>query len=168
MIDYQPIRPSALGATRDPSGTWQFAVWAPQLEKVELQLQSDSSHCIPMTRDELGYYHATVEQARAGSKYFYRLDGASERPDPASRFQPDGVHGASQLVDFGDFSWSDASWTAPSLEDSVFYELHVGTFTPQSTFAALIPHLDRLADVGVTTIELDAHRSIPRWTQLGL
>jgi maltooligosyltrehalose trehalohydrolase len=156
MIDCQPIRPSALGATRGPGGTWQFAVWAPQLEKVELQLQSDSSHCIPMTRDELGYYHATVEQkqASAGSKYFYRLDGSSERPDPASRFQPDGVHGASQLVDFGDFSWSDASWSAPSLEDSVFYELHVGTFTPQSTFAGLIPHLDRLADVGVTTIEL--------------
>src|SRR5271154_366287 len=154
MIDYQPIRPSALGATRGPGGTWQFAVWAPQLERVELQLQSDSSQCIPMTRDELGYHHATVEQASAGSNYFYRLDGAPKRPDPASRFQPDGVHGASQLVDFADFSWSDASWTAPHLEDSVFYELHVGTFTPQGTFAALIPHLDRLADLGVTTIEL--------------
>jgi maltooligosyltrehalose trehalohydrolase len=154
MIDYQPIRPSMLGATRGPSGSWRFAVWAPLREKVELHLQSERSHIIPMRRDELGYYHASVDEASTGSKYLYRLDGAAERPDPASRFQPDGVHGASQVVDPADFSWSDADWKGLSLEDSVFYELHVGTFTPEGTFTALIPHLDRLADVGVTTVEL--------------
>lgn len=154
MIDYQPIRPSALGATRCPRGGWHFAVWAPQREKIELHLQSDRSQFLPMERDELGYFHATVADAREASTYFYRLDGGSERPDPASRFQPDGVHGASQLVHTANFPWSDASWRGPSLEDSVFYELHVGTFTPEGTFAALIPHLDRLADLGVTTIEL--------------
>jgi maltooligosyltrehalose trehalohydrolase len=154
MIDYQPIRPSTLGATRGPSGNWRFVVWAPRRDKVELHLQSERSHSIPMRRDELGYYHASVAEVSAGSKYFYRLDGAAERPDPASRFQPDGVHGASQVVDPADFPWSDADWTGLSLEDSVFYELHVGTFTPEGTFAALIPHLDRLADLGVTTVEL--------------
>ncbi len=154
MIDYQPIRPSTLGATRGPSGCWRFSVWAPHREKVELHLLSERSHSIPMRRDELGYYHASVEEASAGSQYFYRLDGAVERPDPASRFQPDGVHGASQVVDPADFSWSDADWKGLSLEDAVFYELHVGTFSPEGTFAALIPHLDRLADIGVTTVEL--------------
>ncbi len=154
MIDYQPIRPSTLGATRGPSGSWRFSVWAPQHEKVELHLLSERSHSISMRRDELGYYHASVEEAGVGSKYFYRLDGAAERPDPASRFQPDGVHGASQVVDPADFSWSDTDWKGLSLEDGVFYELHVGTFTPEGTLTALIPHLDRLADVGVTTVEL--------------
>ena len=154
MIDYQPIRPSALGATRCSSGGWQFAVWAPQREKVELHLQSGRAQYLPMERDDLGYFHATVAEADKGSTYLYRLDGLSERPDPASRFQPEGVHGASRLVDFADFPWTDAIWKGPSLEDSIFYELHVGTFTEAGTFAALTPHLDRLADLGVTTIEL--------------
>jgi maltooligosyltrehalose trehalohydrolase len=154
MIDYQPVRPSALGATRCSNGAWQFAVWAPQHEKVELHLQSERSQYLPMERDDLGYFHATVAEPGIASRYFYRLDGACERPDPASRFQPEGVHGASQLADFADFRWSDANWKGPSLGDSVFYELHVGTFTEEGTFAALIPHLDRLADMGITTIEL--------------
>jgi maltooligosyltrehalose trehalohydrolase len=154
MIDYQPIRPSALGATRFSSQGWQFAVWAPQREKVELHLQSGRSQYLPMERDNLGYFHAKVAEADEGSTYFYRLDGASERPDPASRFQPEGVHGASQLVDFAGFPWSDANWKGPSLADGVFYELHVATFAAEGTFAALTPHLDRLADLGVTTIEL--------------
>jgi maltooligosyltrehalose trehalohydrolase len=154
MIDYQLIRPSALGATRCSSGGWQFAVWAPQREKVELHLQSGRSQYLPMQRHELGYFHATVAEAEEGSTYFYRLDGGSERPDPASRFQPEGVHSASQLVDVAGFPWSDADWRGPSLEDSVFYELHVGTFTAEGTFAALTAHLDRFADLGVTSIEL--------------
>ena len=154
MTDSQPVRPSALGATRCSNGGWQFAVWAPQREKVELHLPSERSQYLPMERDDFGYFHAAVAEIGIGSRYFYRLDGACERPDPASRFQPEGVHGASQLVDFADFPWSDANWKAPSLGDSVFYELHVGTFTEEGTFAALIPHLDRLADLGITTIEL--------------
>jgi maltooligosyltrehalose trehalohydrolase len=154
MIDYQPIRPSALGASRCPSGGWQFAVWAPRRKKVELHLQSGHSRYLSMERNDLGYFHATVAEASEGSTYFYRLDGTSERPDPASRFQPEGVHGASQLFDFADFPWTDANWKGPSLADSVFYELHVGTFTAEGTFAALTTHLDRLADLGVTTIEL--------------
>jgi len=76
MIDYQPIRPLALGATRCSSGGWQFAVWAPHRENVELHLQSERSQYISMERDELGYFHASVADASAGSTYFYRLDGA--------------------------------------------------------------------------------------------
>src|ERR1700724_2418857 len=154
MNDYQPIRPSALGPTLDPSGTWQFVVWAPLRKKVELHLQSERNRYLPMERDELGYHRAVADEATVGSRYFYRLDGGSERPDPASRFQPQGVHGLSEVVDPSGFPWTDDGWKAPSLEQSVFYELHVGTFTKDGTFAALVPHLDRLADLGVTTIEL--------------
>jgi maltooligosyltrehalose trehalohydrolase len=154
MNDYQPIRPSALGPTLDRSGTWQFVVWAPLRKKVELHLQSERNRYLPMERDELGYHRAVADEATVGSRYFYRLDGGSERPDPASRFQPQGVHGLSEVVDPSSFPWTDDGWKAPSLEESVFYELHVGTFTRDGTFAAVVPHLDRLADLGVTTIEL--------------
>jgi maltooligosyltrehalose trehalohydrolase len=154
MNRYQPTRPSVLGPNRDRSGSWEFVVWAPERENVELHLTSKEPKYLPMQRDELGYHRAVVEHASAGSRYFYRLDGATERPDPASRFQPDGVHGPSQIIDPTSFPWTDATWKAPTLPNSVFYELHVGTFTAEGTFAAIIPHLDRLADLGVTTIEL--------------
>ena len=154
MNDYQPIRPPALGATRDRSGIWEFVVWAPQRSKVELRLTSPEPPYLPMQRDDLGYHRAIVEHAHPGLKYFYRLDGDSEWPDPASRFQPEGVHGPSEVIDPSAFDWTDSSWKAPSLEDSVFYELHVGTFTAEGTLVAIIPHLDRIADLGVTTIEL--------------
>ena len=154
MIDYRPTRPPALGATRDGNGSCRFVVWAPERERVELRLPSAESKYLPMERDELGYHHAVVEQAAAGSRYYYRLDGAAERPDPASRFQPEGVHGPSEVVDPSAFSWTDTSFKAPALKDSVFYELHVGTFTAEGTFGAIIRHLDGLADLGVTTIEL--------------
>ena len=147
MNDYQPTRPLALGPTRDRSGSWRFAVWAPRPKKVELHLPSERSRCLPMERDELGYHHAVVEHVPPGSKYFYRLDGTSDRPDPASRFQPKGVHGPSEVVDPSLFEWTDANWEPPALKDAVFYELHVGTFTAEGTFGAIVPHLDRLADL---------------------
>jgi maltooligosyltrehalose trehalohydrolase len=106
-----------------------------------------------MERDQLGYHHAIVEAA-PDSEYLFRLDGIRELPDPASRFQPEGVHGPSQLIDPTRFAWTDAGWNAPILEQTVIYELHVGTFTHEGTFASLIPQLDQLADLGVNTIEL--------------
>jgi maltooligosyltrehalose trehalohydrolase len=156
MIDYKPIRPSQLGATRDAKGRWHFAVWAPQRDRVEVWLQSerDRSRYAPLERSELGYYRGVVEDATAGWKYLFRLDGNRELPDPASRFQPEGVHGPSELFDLSGFAWTDDGWKIPTLEQSVFYELHVGTFTPEGTFASAIRQLDRLADLGVTTVEL--------------
>jgi len=91
---------------------------------------------------------------RPAARYLYRLNNSLEFPDPASRLQPEGVHGSSQVVDLRPFEWTDSDWKGIPLEDVVFYELHVGTFTEEGTFAALIPHLDRLADLGVNTIEL--------------
>jgi maltooligosyltrehalose trehalohydrolase len=107
-----------------------------------------------MRRDALGYHHALVENTRPSAKYLYQLDGSRRWPDPASRSQPEGVHAPSALVDVREFEWTDSHWKGLALEDSVFYELHVGTFTREGTFAAVIPHLGRLADLGVTTIEL--------------
>ena len=130
-------------------------VWAPRPAQVELCLhERDGSRRIPMVRDGFGYCSAVVDHVAPGSKYLYRLDNSRERPDPASRCQPSGVHGPSEIVDLSEFSWADGDWKGLPLENSVFYELHVGTYTSEGTFAALIPYLDRLADLGVTTIEL--------------
>jgi maltooligosyltrehalose trehalohydrolase len=114
---------------------------------------------IEMERNQFGYFRAEVS-VLAGARYLYQLgpnengEAGAERPDPGSRFQPDGVHGASQVVDLKDFVWTDANWKAPSLEQSVFYELHVGTFTQAGTLGAAAEKLPYLADLGITTIEL--------------
>jgi maltooligosyltrehalose trehalohydrolase len=156
MIDYQPPRPPSIGPTLLPDGSWNFVVWAPLRKSVDLHLLTPQECFLPMTRDDLGYFSVVVssQQARSGAKYKYRLDGDTERPDPASRRQPDGVHGASELVELSDFCWTDNDWKGVPLEDTVLYELHVGTFTTEGTFTAIIPQLDRLANLGVTAIEL--------------
>ncbi|HEY2823475.1 MAG TPA: malto-oligosyltrehalose trehalohydrolase [Candidatus Acidoferrum sp.] len=149
-----------MGATRTADGRWQFVVWAPKRKSVELSLSSVSdpasapARFVPMERDPAGYFRAVGDSVEPGDRYLYRLDGGDSRPDPASRFQPDGVHAASQVVDAAAFRWSDQAWKGVALRDTVLYELHVGTYTREGTLAALIPHLDRLADLGITTIEL--------------
>ena len=89
----------------------------------------------------------------AGAQYFYRLDAQIERPDPASRFQPQGVHGPSQVVD-PRFDWSDDQWRGRPLAEYIIYELHLGTFSEEETFDGVVRHLDELVDLGVTAIEL--------------
>lgn len=107
-----------------------------------------------MDRRDGGYYFAVTDAVEAGTQYLYRLEGSRELPDPASRFQPEGVHGPSQLVDTSAFEWTDRGWKGVGLEESIFYELHVGTYTREGTFEALIGHLDDLRALGVTTIEV--------------
>jgi len=106
-----------------------------------------------MAKDPRGYHEAVVSHLEPGTLYRYRLDGEKERPDPASRFQFGGVHGPSQVVD-PDFSWSEPHWPGLALKDYVLYELHVGTFTSDGTFSAIIPRLDELKDLGITAVEL--------------
>jgi len=100
-----------------------------------------------------GYFHAFVEDFAAGALYRYRLNDEKVRPDPAAGFQRRGVHGPSQIVN-SRFSWNDSDWRGLPLEKYVLYELHVGTFTPQGTFDAIIPRLPALKNLGVTAIEL--------------
>jgi maltooligosyltrehalose trehalohydrolase len=130
-----------------------FTVWAPFLDKVEVRIVSPRESLVELDRDEQGYYQGIIEEVEPGTLYLYRLDGEKERPDPASLFQPQGVHGPSQVVNT-DFSWKDEHWYGLPLRDYVIYELHVGTFTAEGTFASIIPHLEQLKNLGITAIEL--------------
>jgi maltooligosyltrehalose trehalohydrolase len=130
-----------------------FCVWAPAVERVELRLLSPTQRTIPLLRRARGYHTAIVEGVAPGTRYRYRLDGQKERADPASRFQPEGVHGPSEVV-APDFAWNDGAWVGLPLHDYIIYELHIGTFTPEGTFDAAIAHLDRLRDLGITAIEI--------------
>jgi maltooligosyltrehalose trehalohydrolase len=154
MREHTHARPAALGATPIPEGGWNFAVWAPKHDCIELHLPGNRQEFVPMLRDAMGYHRVAVDGLQPGARYLYRFGDSHERPDPASRRQPDGVHGASELVDLRNFEWTDRDWKGLPLEDSVFYELHVGTFTKEGTFHALLPSLDELAALGVTTIEI--------------
>ncbi len=130
----------------------RFCVWAPAAERLEVHLLRGDRY-IPMTREDFGYFTCTADDVVAGDRYFFRIDGTKERPDPTARAQPDSVHEASAVVDTA-FKWTDAYFHPPSLRNSVFYELHVGTFTPEGTFTAIIPHLKRLHELGVTTLNI--------------
>jgi maltooligosyltrehalose trehalohydrolase len=133
---------------------YAFAVWAPLRDRVEVKIVSPEERIVPMERDERGYWRVEVSGILPGARYLYRLDNGKGRPDPASRFQPEGVHGPSQVVDHASFSWEDAGWAGLSLQDYILYELHTGTFTQEGTFDAIIPRLDYLKEIGITAIEL--------------
>ena len=143
-----------LGAIRQADGAWEFSVWAPGRQKVAVHLIGSRDRFVPMNKNHSGYHQVLVRDIEPNSRYVYQLDGLKEYPDPASRFQPEGVHGPSELVNLAAFQWTDANWRAPSLEESIFYELHVGTYTEKGSLDGACSHLAELADLGVTTIEL--------------
>lgn len=144
-----------LGATPLPGKGFRFVVWAPAAKGLAIHcLDGADRGPVAMRRLEGGYFAAEIKGVAHGDRYFFRFEDGRERPDPASRFQPDGVHGPSQAIDLDDFKWTDSSWKGLSLDESVFYEVHVGTYTPEGTFEALIPHLGGLRELGITTIEL--------------
>jgi maltooligosyltrehalose trehalohydrolase len=141
-----------LGCIRIGDGRYEFLVWAPHAEKVELHVVAPAERFVEMRREERGYYRAVVDNLKPGDRYFYRLNGETDRPDPASRLQPD-IHGPSEIPDLH-FDWSDLTWRGLPLAQYVLYELHVGTFTPEGTLDAIIPCLADLKDLGITSIEL--------------
>ncbi|MBV9494188.1 MAG: malto-oligosyltrehalose trehalohydrolase [Acidobacteria bacterium] len=140
-----------LGAHVLDAARTEFRIWAPRRERVELHIVAPREQRVPMTKNDDGCHEVIVEVGE-GARYFYDLDG-TDRPDPASRFQPEGVHGPSEVVSDA-FEWRDAGWRGLALEDYVLYELHVGTFTEEGTFEAIIPHLDELKELGITAVEL--------------
>lgn len=142
------------GANRLPDGSWEFLLWAPQARAVNLHLVGGREEKIPMEPLAEGYHRIALDGLDAGSEYFYQLDSGRDLPDPASRFQAHGVHGPSRIFDPKAFRWTDHSWKGIELERAIFYELHVGTYTFEGTFEALIRYLPELAALGVTTIEL--------------
>src|SRR3954471_21811907 len=138
-----------LGAHPVAPGRTAFRVWAPRAERIALELDG-REHAL----DDAGLgVFETEAAASAGARYRFVVDG-TPLPDPASRSQPDGLRGASAVVDPATFEWSDATWHPPVLHDLVLYELHVGTFTPEGTFEAAVGHLGALRELGVTGIEL--------------
>ena len=142
-----------LGALYLGGGRCLFRVWAPERKMMEVHITSPGDAWHPMVQNVDGYWEVLVEGCEPGARYLYRLDGQAERPDPASRCQPEGVHQASQVVD-NEFAWEDGNWFGIPLARHVIYELHVGTFTKAGTFEAIIPHLAALKDLGVTTLEI--------------
>jgi maltooligosyltrehalose trehalohydrolase len=157
LVSRSVARPRSATAWTPRLGAWlegataHFRVWAPEAAIVELVLV-DLEPVALTPDDERGYWSGTAE-AGAGTRYFYRVDGR-DLPDPASRFQPEGVHGPSELIDAAGFPWTDTGWTGVRLEGLVIYELHVGTFTPEGTYAGVQARLPELRRLGVTAIEL--------------
>jgi len=142
------------GANYHGSGRCTFTVWAPFLNRVDLKIVSPAERLCPMERDSAGYWKAELNNISPGTRYLYRLDDEQDRPDPASRSQPDGVHGPSEVIDPCGFSWTDAAWKGVALRDYIIYELHTGVFTREGTFEAIIPYLDYLKELGVTALEI--------------
>ncbi|HEQ98890.1 MAG TPA: malto-oligosyltrehalose trehalohydrolase, partial [candidate division Zixibacteria bacterium] len=143
-----------IGAYYNGANKCEFIIWAPLLESLDLKIESPEEKLIPMERIEGGYWHAEVADLGAGSRYMYRINGEHDRPDPASFYQPDGVHGASEVVDHGKFKWADLGWKGRQLDEKIFYEVHIGTFTPEGTFESAVKRLDYLVDLGINTIEI--------------
>ena len=138
------------GASLTGGGRGRFALWAPDAEGVELVLRGEH---ISMNRGEGGLFEVEAE-ASHGDLYRYRIDGGGEVPDPASRYQPEDVHGPSMVVDPGRFDWEDEGWRGRPWEETVLYELHVGTFSPEGTFAGAEARLDHLVGLGVTAVQI--------------
>ena len=140
------------GATLRAGGT-EFRLWAPGASRCELALGEDGRQLIPAERDAQGWWHCVEPSAGAGTRYRWRIGGELLVPDPASRSNPDGVHGASCVVDPAAFEWDEA-WSGRPWSEVVLHELHVGAFTREGTFRAAAAKLEELADLGITAIEL--------------
>ena len=133
------------------NGGVSFRVWAPDRKSVEVIINGNAS---PLEPERDGYFAGTVQDAGPGTLYVLRLDGGDTFPDPASRFQPDGPHGPSEVIDTQSFRWTDHDWKGVSLAGQVLYELHIGTFTPEGTWRSAMSRLPKVAELGVTVLEV--------------
>ncbi|MFO0890494.1 MAG: malto-oligosyltrehalose trehalohydrolase [Isosphaeraceae bacterium] len=155
---WSPRRRLPVGAEVQQGGGVHFRVWAPRCQKVEVVIEPSGGNgqrnALALEREEGGYFSGFMAEAGEGTLYRYRLDDGESYPDPASRFQPQGVHGPSQVVDPGRFPWSDRDWKGLKIEGQVIYELHLGTFSEAASWAGATSHLPRLAELGVTCVEV--------------
>ena len=145
-----------MGAELVPGGA-HFRVFAPRRKKVEIVLEGERSaaaRTVTLAHEEAGFYSGLADGIGAGTRYRVRLDDGELYPDPASRFQPEGPHGPSEIVDPGAFLWTDGAWPGVTLRGQVIYELHVGTFTKEGTYASAMRELEELRSAGITLLEL--------------
>jgi maltooligosyltrehalose trehalohydrolase len=141
------------GVELQPEGGAHARVWAPACRTVDVVLDAGGA-VVPLDRDDDGFFGGWIGNLTAGGRYWFRLDGGALRPDPVSRWQPDGPHGPSAAIDPGAFAWTDGAWRGCDPHGQVIYEMHVGTFTPEGTWSAAARELPALADLGVTCIEM--------------
>lgn len=139
-----------VGALPGPGNSYTFRVWSPLKKKVALLLNNKT---YPLEPDLYGYWQVTVEPVSPGDRYWFQLDDGPPLPDPASRWQPDGVHGPSAVADTA-FAWTDEHWKGLPPEQLIIYEIHTGTFTPAGNFSGIIDKLDYLSQLGITALEL--------------
>jgi maltooligosyltrehalose trehalohydrolase len=140
------------GISFDKNGIANVVLWAPNANVAEVVL-TEKNTAIPLVKKEKGYWELTSEDIKPGDQYKFRLDEDKEFPDPASRSQPVGVHGASEAIDL-QVTWNDQDWKNSPLKDYLIYELHTGTFTPESTFTGIEAKLEHLKSIGITAIEI--------------
>jgi maltooligosyltrehalose trehalohydrolase len=144
------------GVELGDNGDAHARVWAPACRSIDVVIErrGREESIVPLTPEVDGFYSGWLKAVADGDRYWYRLDGDRRRPDPVSRFQPDGPHGPSSIVDPSRFPWTDSSWKGLAREGQVLYELHIGTFTPEGTWSAATKYLEHLADVGITVIQM--------------
>lgn len=151
----RPVNPNAarrFGPELHPHGGARFRLWAPAARTVALRF--DRGPTVAMTREAQGWFTAGVDGVTPGTRYWFQIDDTFDVPDPASRFQPEGLPGPSELIDLSRFAWRDAAWRGRAWEDTVLYELHVGAFTERGDYAGVVEQLDELAALGITALEL--------------
>lgn len=158
--------PRQLGATVADGGV-RFSVWAPNARTATVAYTGPDgswTESEPLARSGDGIHSGFVADAGAGTLYRFKLDGGEGLPDPWSRFQPDGPHGPSEVIDPGAYRWAGGDWEGLTAEGLVIYECHVGTYTPEGTYAALIAQLPELKALGITAIEVMPVAQCPgRW-----
>jgi maltooligosyltrehalose trehalohydrolase len=141
------------GITFSSVGKAKVILWAPYAKKVAIALP-ERKLIIPLNKKDRGYWELECDQIQPNDKYKFLLDDTKELPDPASKFQPDGVHGVSQVIDIQTAVWTDDNWQNPPLAEYIIYELHTGTFTPEGTFKSIESKLSYLKDLGITAVEI--------------
>src|SRR6266481_6854177 len=129
----------------------RFRLWAPRAQNLAVEVNSKS---LPMRALDDGWFELTTREAGPGTRYHFTVDRCHKVPDPASRYQPSGLHGPSEVIPPKEFEWQQISWNGRPWEETILYELHLGTFSPEGTFAGAERKLDYLADLGTTAIEL--------------
>jgi maltooligosyltrehalose trehalohydrolase len=130
-----------------------FTVWAPLARQLELEVTHPFKQCYTLKKNESGYWHKQVHGIKPGARYHYIINKSVIRPDPASSYQPEGVHGPSEVIK-EEYSWNDQKWNGIALENMIMYELHTGTFSTEGTFEGIIKKMNYLKDIGINAIEL--------------
>ncbi|MGV2828573.1 malto-oligosyltrehalose trehalohydrolase [Myxosarcina sp. GI1(2024)] len=136
------------------NGVSEFTLWAPLAKQIAVKIVAPQEKLLPMVELERGYWQVKAEGIEPGTLYYYQLEDGTTRPDPAAHFQPQGVHRASEVIDHSQMNWQDTGWSGVPLDEMIIYELHVGTFTEEGTFTAIIPRLPELLELGVNAIEI--------------